>query len=126
MPFSWLQENGLAGEREKSQIVYSAELTPGDTLHAIFEDLNLDIPADYRGHSLSVSDVVVFHEYGKERAWYVDSIGFKELPDFFKREGKEKENNRNLSVKEQLDKTKMQAAQAGKRENVQKKTPERS
>ena len=124
MPFSWLQEKGLSVERENYQMVYSAELTPGDTLHTIFEDLN--IPADYRGHSLSVSDVVVFHEYGKERAWYVDSIGFKELPDFFKREGKEKENNRNLSVKEQLDKTKMQAAQAGKRENVQKKTPERS
>ena len=126
MPFSWLQEKGLSVERENYQMVYSSELTPGDTLHTIFEDLNLDLPADYRGHSLSVSDVVVFHEYGKERAWYVDSIGFKELPDFFGREGQEKENNRNPSVKEQIDKTKIQAVQAERKETVQKKTPERS
>ena len=56
--------------------------------------------------------------------WTVSDL--RSCRTFFKREGKEKENNRNLSVKEQLDKTKMQAAQAGKRENVQKKTPERS
>ena len=126
MPFSWLQEKGLSIERENYQMVYSAELMPGDTLHTIFEDLNMDIPADYRGHSLSVSDVVVFHEYGKERVWYVDSIGFKELPDFFGREGQEKENNRNPSVKEQLDTRKMQAAQTERKETVQKNTPERS
>ena len=57
----------------------------------------------------------------------MDSIGFKELPDFFGRDGQEKENNCNPSVKEQLDKTKMQVAQAEKKETVQKKTtPERS
>lgn len=126
MPFSWLQEKGLSVERGNYQMVYSAELTPGDTLHTIFEDLNLYHPADYKGHSLSVSDIVVFNEYGQERAWYVDSIGFKELPDFFKRDGQEKENNRSPSVKEQLDKTKMQAAQTEKKETVQKtRTPGR-
>ena len=57
----------------------------------------------------------------------MDSIGFKELPDFFKRDGQEKENNRSPSVKEQLDKTKMQDAQTEKKETVQKKRmPERS
>ena len=51
-------------------------------LNAIFEKFNIDHPADYKGHSLSVSDIVVLHEGGKNSTYFVDSYGFTELPHF--------------------------------------------
>ena len=45
---------------------------------------NIDHPADYRGHSLSVSDIVVLHEDGENSAHFVDSLGFTMLPDFMR------------------------------------------
>lgn len=59
-----------------------AELSPGETLEDIYTRFNIDHPEDFKGHSLSVSDVVVLHEKGSDTAYYVDSIGFKEVPDF--------------------------------------------
>ena len=71
-------------------LVYAGELSDiqgqsqGEKLNAIFEKFNIDHPADYRGHSLSVSDIVVLHENGKNSAQFVDSFGFTELPDFIR------------------------------------------
>jgi hypothetical protein len=63
--------------------VYNATLKHGDTPDRIFLAFNLDkLPEDFKGHSLSVSDVLVMNKDGKETAFYVDSAGFKELPDF--------------------------------------------
>lgn len=55
-----------------------------DTLDGIYERFNIQRPADFTGHSLSVSDVVVLNDGSTVKAYYVDSIGFAELPDFFK------------------------------------------
>ena len=73
---------------ENYNLVYAGELTDiqgqsqGEKLNALFEKFNIDHPADYKGHSLSVSDIVVLHENGKNSAHFVDSFGFTELPDF--------------------------------------------
>lgn len=63
--------------------VYAGQLFSGETLDSIYERFNLHHPADFRGHSLSVSDVIVLHKDGKDQAWYVDSFGFKQVPEFF-------------------------------------------
>lgn len=56
--------------------------TQGDTLEALYEKFNIDHPEDFKGHFLSVSDIVVLHENGKNSAHFVDSVGFTGLPDF--------------------------------------------
>ncbi|EOS72246.1 hypothetical protein C817_05677 [Dorea sp. 5-2] len=69
-------------------LVYAGELSDihgqsqREKLNAVFEKFNIDHPADYKGHSLSVSDVVVLHENGENSTHFVDSFGFTELPDF--------------------------------------------
>ncbi|RKJ18714.1 DUF3849 domain-containing protein [bacterium D16-50] len=71
-------------------LVYAGELSDihgqsqGEKLNAIFEKFNIDHPADYKGHSLSVSDIVMLHEDGENSAHFVDSFGFTKLPDFIK------------------------------------------
>mgnify|MGYP000211198303 CR=1 FL=1 len=52
-------------------------------LTAFGEKFNIDHPKDFKGHSLSVSDVVVLHQNGQDAAHYVDSFGYKEVPEFF-------------------------------------------
>ena len=63
---------------------HAAPLTDKDTLDGIYERFNIQRPADFTGHSLSVSDVVVLNDGSTVKAYYVDSIGFAELPEFFK------------------------------------------
>jgi uncharacterized phage infection (PIP) family protein YhgE len=62
--------------------VYSATLESGVTLDMLHERFNIDLPQDFKGHSLSVSDIVVINRDGKDTAHYVDSFGFAELPAF--------------------------------------------
>ena len=57
-----------------------------EVLESLYEKFNLQHPADYRGHSLSVSDIVVLHENGRDTAYFCDSIGFKEVPEFLQEE----------------------------------------
>lgn len=64
------------------EAVYAAPFTPGENLESIYTDLNIHRPDNFRGHSLSVSDVVVLQEYGKETAHFCDRFGFKEVPEF--------------------------------------------
>ncbi len=69
--------------------VYEASAGPDtDTLDKLFTKFNIDRPADFRGHSLSVSDVVVLNDNGKRTAWFCDSWGFKEVPGFCKAQDK--------------------------------------
>lgn len=77
---------GLTIAPENYEPVYASPLTPGDTLESIYQDLNLERPSNFHGHSLSMSDVVVLREYGKETAHYCDRIGFKEIPEFLQPE----------------------------------------
>ena len=78
-----LQEAGLAVDRQNYDLVYTAPLDGKTTLEDIYRTFNLDRPADFRGHSLSVSDVVVINRGGKEEAHYCDSFGFTPVPEFF-------------------------------------------
>lgn len=78
-----LQENGLAVDSANYEKVYEAALTPGMGLERIFEKFNFDRPEDFKGHSLSVSDVVVLHQNGKDTAHYTDSIGFVDITKDF-------------------------------------------
>ena len=78
-----LQAAGLAVDRKNYELVYTAPLDGKTTLENIYRTFNTDDrPADFRGHSLSVSDVVVVNRGGKEEAHYCDSIGFTPVPEF--------------------------------------------
>ena len=77
-----LKKIGAKVDKGNYDLVYHAPLDKKDTLDSIYEKFNLYHPADFRGHSLSVSDVVVFHRGGKDTAYYVDSFGFAEVPEF--------------------------------------------
>ena len=90
---------------ENYKLVYMGELaelqgqTQSETLEAIYTKFNIDHPADYKAHSLSVSDIVVLHENGENTAHFVDSFGFTELPKFMLTlEGKENEIETELAV----------------------------
>ena len=80
-----LQAAGLAVDRKNYELVYTAPLDGKTTLENIYRTFNTDDrPADYRGHSLSVSDVVVINRGGKKEAHYCDSIGFTPVPEFMR------------------------------------------
>ena len=64
--------------------VYAAPLAAGTTLEDIYRTFNVDHPADFKGHSLSVSDVVVLHQNGQDTAHYCDSVGFQQVPEFLR------------------------------------------
>ena len=90
---------------ENYKLVYMGELTElqgqtqSETLEAIYTKFNIDHPADYKAHSLSVSDIVVLHEDGENSAHFVDSFGFTELSKFMLTlEGKENEIQTELAV----------------------------
>lgn len=100
-----IKDNFDAVTLENYKLVYMGELgelqgqTQAETLEAIYTKLNVDHPADYKAHSLLVSDVVVFHEDGENSAHFVDSFDFTELPKFMLTlEGKENEIQTELAV----------------------------
>ena len=81
-PYDRLTAAGHAVDPANYDLIYSAPLAPGTSLEAIFTRFNIDHPKDFKGHSLSVSDVVVLHQNGQDTAHYVDSIGFRQTPEF--------------------------------------------
>ena len=81
-PYDRLQAAGNVVDKTNYELVYSAELTPGTSLEDIYTRFNIDHPKDFKGHSLSVSDVVVLHQNGRDTAHYVDSFGYKDVPEF--------------------------------------------
>ncbi|MDO5390871.1 MAG: YodL domain-containing protein [Eubacteriales bacterium] len=89
-PLERLERFGLFVDPDNYEKVYTGALPEdGSTmmkLESIYETFNLHHPEDFKGHSLSVSDIVVLHEAGRDTAHYMDSIGFEEVPAFFKQE----------------------------------------
>lgn len=83
MNMAELNRNGVAAERSNYNLVYVGRLEKTDTLDSLYEKFNIHHPADFTGHSLSVSDVVLLHQAGENRAYFVDSFGFTEVPGFF-------------------------------------------
>jgi len=81
-PYDYLKQNGLTCDALNYDLVYSGYMRPHETLENLFNKFNMERPDDFKGHSLSVSDVVIVREHGKNTAYYVDSIGFKKLEHF--------------------------------------------
>ncbi len=84
MSMDYLEMKGIPVSRENYELVYTGELAEGMSLEDIFTKFNIDHPADFTGHSLSVSDVVVLHQDGENTSHYVDSVGYREVPEFTK------------------------------------------
>ena len=91
-PYDRLQAAGLAVDRANYELVYTAPLAPGTSLDDIFTRFNIDHPKDFKGHSLSVSDVVVLHQDGQDTAHYVDRGDFKQIPEFLQEKQPQREN----------------------------------
>ena len=90
MNYDYLQSKGVTPERGGYDAIYTSGLADyGDNktnLDMIYQRFNVDHPADFKGHSLSVSDIVALKQNGVVSCHYVDPIGFRELPNFLKPE----------------------------------------
>lgn len=86
MNSEWLNKKGIEPQPENYDLIYTGALYPAstqiDTLERLYQTFNLDHPADFTGHSLSVSDIVALKQNGVVSCHYVDSVGYKELPSF--------------------------------------------
>ena len=86
MNSEWLNKKGIVPQPENYDLIYTGTLYPAstqiDTLERLYQTFNLDHPADFTGHSLSVSDIVALKQNGVVSCHYVDSVGYKELPSF--------------------------------------------
>ena len=102
MNLDFVKRHGMEVNRADYELIYAAPLTEKDTLDGIYERFNIQRPADFTGHSLSVSDVVVLNDGSTVKAYYVDSIGIAELPEFFKERNMDlqKENLLNEELQE--------------------------
>ena len=85
-PLDAIRRNGLSVDSANYELVYTAPLTERDNLESIYTRFNIDRPADFHGHSLSVSDIVVLHQAGKDTAHYCDRFGFSQVPEFLEPE----------------------------------------
>ena len=90
-PLDSIHRNGLSVKPENYELVYEAPLTEKDNLESIYTRFNVDRPADFTGRSLSVSDIVVLHQDGKDTAHYCDRAGFSEVPEFLQPAQKSRE-----------------------------------
>ena len=93
MGFESAQKLGYTIDGKDYRMVYAAPWIPTITLDDIFERFNINRPNDFHGHSLSVSDVIVINRTAETKAYYVDSFGFEELPDFVQQRMEILENN---------------------------------
>ena len=87
-PLDRLTAAGYSVDKANYDLIYSAPLTPDMTLGRIWEIFNTDHPKDFKGHSLSISDVVVLHQNGQDKAHYVDRYGYTEIPQFLQEQQK--------------------------------------
>lgn len=86
-----LHKFGLEVDKDNYELVYSADNNENMALEDIFEKFNVNRPDDFKGHSLSVSDIVVLKSDGEEKAYYCDSFGFTEIPYFLQEQKLETE-----------------------------------
>ena len=90
MNYDYLQSKGVTPERDGYDAIYTGGFmdygNARTNLDMIYQRLNVDHPADFKGHSLSVSDIVALKQNGVVSCHYVDNIGFRELPNFLKPE----------------------------------------
>ena len=94
MGMDFVTSHGMTVQGADYAYIYGGLLSENDTLDSLYQTFNINHPENYTGHSLSVSDVVVVQRNGEAKAYYVDSFGFKELPDFVQQRIQEVEMNR--------------------------------
>ena len=125
-----IKDNFDAIKPENYNLVYVGELselqgrTQSATLEAVYEKFNVDHPADYKGHSLSVSDIVVLHENGENSAHFVNSFGFTGLPDFMRELEGIKEQEIQKSEPEEMQDTSGHDVQKPEPEQEEMEPPE--
>lgn len=114
---------------ENYREIYHEELKPDVSLEDLYERFNQDkLPENYKGHSLSVSDIIVVRRAGEEHAHYVDSFGFKEVPEFLSKnmeQEKEQEairENAHESEEKNARENERDSAQEGIRTDMQENT----
>lgn len=82
MGLDFVNSRGLQVKGSDYQFVYGNRLSANETLDTLFYQFNVEHPKDFRGHSLSVSDVIVLRRDGTIAAYYVNDVGFRQLPEF--------------------------------------------
>lgn len=82
MNMAMVKEDGITIDAENYKCVYSGRLHENEKLDDLYAMFNDNPPADYKAHSMSVSDVIITKRGGDMQAYYVDRFGFAELPDF--------------------------------------------
>ncbi|MDE6852848.1 MAG: ssDNA-binding domain-containing protein [Lachnospiraceae bacterium] len=112
----FVKKHSLEISGKDYNFIYSGTAEPGETLDFLYEKFNLYRPEDFTGHSLSVSDVIVWNDGKEPKAYYVDSYGFTELPDFIRQREQEIPSD-NLVEENILSKSKEQTEQVEKAEN---------
>ena len=82
MNMAMVKEDGITIDAENYKCVYSGRLHENEKLDDLYAVFNDNPPADYKAHSMSVSDVIITNRGGDMQAYYVDRFGYAELPDF--------------------------------------------
>ena len=82
MNMAMVKEDGITIDAANYKCVYSGKLHENEKLDDLYAVFNDNPPADYKAHSMSVSDVIITNRGGDMQAYYVDRFGFAELPDF--------------------------------------------
>ena len=82
MNMAMVKEDGITIDADNYKCVYSGRLHENEKLDDLYAMFNDNPPADYKAHSMSVSDVIITNRGGDMQAYYVDRFGFAELPDF--------------------------------------------
>ena len=100
-----LQKKGIMVTADQYRCVYSSLYLPNEDMNVIYSIFNDDPPADYKAHSLSVSDVVIMNQNGDMKAYFVDRFGFQELPDFVEERKKILGMERDIQKKDVLEQT---------------------
>ncbi len=100
MGMDQVRKNGYVISNADYEKTYEGELQSGDDLESLYMKFNLYRPEDFTGHSLSVSDVIVLHLPEGDKAYYVDSIGFQEVPHLVQEQSRQQSLEEPESIKE--------------------------
>lgn len=82
MNMAMVKEDGITIDAANYKCVYSDRLHENEKMDDLYAVFNDNPPADYKAHSMSVSDVIITNRGGDMQAYYVDRFGFAELPEF--------------------------------------------
>ena len=127
--FARLEQMGKTPNLSHYEAVYFANtpayfygMSNAEALEELYLTFNLKRPPDFRGHSLSVSDVVVLNREGQAEAFYVDRIGFKELPGFLEQMKEVVRPQKSVAAQIQMNQAKEAAPKAKAKKHKERDT----